>query len=219
LVLGLIACAKGGDSTTDSSAGTPAALVSQAPQARSAELTKPIDQYTGAEFQALVRGLTFVGGVERERSCRGCTGARANVRTRVRVDGVEGVDSVGAAVPQYGVVVARAMNRGGDPENRYGMRPGARYEYYLIVLPGTTPTWRIEELDVAGANVARRQLATGRVQACNHPFARGARSDFRTCEEAQARPATLLLQAGGNDSPWWYACAAGCCVAEDGGEA
>lgn len=227
LVLITMACARGDRAAVDSSGGT-AGLVSQsvaAAPARGADLAKPVDQYTGEEFYSHVRGLTYVGGIERERGCRGCTGARAAVRTRVRVDGVDGVDSIGAAnVPAFGVVVARGQNRGGDPESRYGMRPGERFEYYLIVMPGTgggAPTWRIEELEITGNRYARRQLAVGRIVECNHPFERGARSDFRSCASSSAANPAMFgsLQAGAGDDPWWYGCALGCCVAERGGDA
>lgn len=221
-VLFLMACGRGGDDAADSVAGAPSTLAATALPARAADLTKPVDQYTGAEFFSHVRGLQYVGGNERERRCRGCA---ATQRTRVRVDGVEGADSVGPSnVPQFGIIVARGLNRGGQQEDRYGMRPGARFEYYLIVLPGTTPgasmTWRVEELEIVGQERSRRQLATGRVVPCNHPFARGAASDFRTCENAPptgANPAAFgfVPQGEAGDDPWWYRCALGCCIAEE----
>ena len=121
-VLFLMACGRSGDDAADSVAGAPSTLAATALPARAADLTKPVDQYTGAEFFSHVRGLQYVGGNERERRCRGCA---ATQRTRVRVDGVEGADSVGPSnVPQFGIVVARGLNRGGQQEDRYGMRPG-----------------------------------------------------------------------------------------------
>ena len=225
-VLVLMACGRDEGNVVDSAADAATALALAAAPARAADLTKPIDQYTGAEFYAHVQALQYTGGNERERRCRGCAAAQ---RIRVRVDGVEGADSVGPGnVPQFGVVVARGLNRGGQQEDRYGMRPGSRFEYYLIVLPGATPsasmTWRVEELEIAGQQRSRRQLATGRVTPCNHPFTRGAASDFRTCENAPpagVNPAAFgsLLQGGTGDDPWWYRCALGCCIAEESGEA
>src|SRR5688572_24645463 len=97
LVMVLAACGKEPRQQTaaDSlaTAAQVSALASQARVATPGDLAKPIDQYTGDEFYALTRGLQFTGGNERERRCRGCNSART---TRVRVDGVQGVDSVSA---------------------------------------------------------------------------------------------------------------------------
>jgi hypothetical protein len=79
----------------------------------------------------------------------------------------------------------------------------------------------LEELDRQGNNVAHRTVASGRFVPCNHPFARGARADFRTCADSPARtgratlqPAAFFPQGGPDDPPIWISCAAGCCLAE-----
>ena len=223
----LMSCDKSSQTQTDSASGAAATQQLSASAARSPDLAKAIDDYTGDEFFSHVRGLQYVGGTERERTCRGCTGADAAQRTRVRVDGVEGADSVTAGtVPRFGIVVARAENRGGRQEDRYGMRPGNRFEYYLIVMPGSgggPARWRVEELEIVGNRYTHRQLAVGQVIECDHPFQRGARSDFRTCDSADAvNPVALgaFIQGGGSgDDPWWYGCGTGCWVAERGGDA
>ena len=63
-------------------------------------LTKPIDQYTGDEFYQFVQRLRWGGGAERERQCKGnpgCSGENPARLTRVRVDAVDGQDSISAA--------------------------------------------------------------------------------------------------------------------------
>lgn len=111
------------------------------------DLTKPIDKYTGAEFDAFVKQLSYTGGHERQRKCRrdpGCSGTR---RTLVLVDAVATQDSISPAVaPQFGVVYVRAINKGDAPEARYGLLPrNKQYEYYMIVTADSTGTameWR-----------------------------------------------------------------------------
>ncbi len=202
----------------------PGALVARG--ATSGDLTKPIDQYTGDEFYNFTRGLNYVQGPDRQRRCRGnaaCAGAQ---RTLVRPDAVADVDSLSQGnLPQYGVVAARVIVRGNDADAMYGMQPNGadgRYSYYLIVMPGSS--WRLEELNVQGTNRTHRMLATGRFTACNHPYVRGARADFKTCAEASAsarqgavifRPASFgSLSQGSGEPPLWIGCASGCCTAE-----
>ena len=60
-------------------------------------LTKPIDQYTGDEFYDFVQKLKWGGGVEKARKCKGdpgCSGTKPSKETKVRVDAVDGQDSI-----------------------------------------------------------------------------------------------------------------------------
>jgi hypothetical protein len=189
----------------------------------SGDLTKPIAEYTGNEFFSLVRGLRFSPSVERQRRCRGnqdCTGAGTR-RTRVRIDAVTDADSLAAGnLPQFGVIAARAVNRGADDEGRYGMRSGGRYSYYLIVTPAgpNAATWILQEMDVQGVQRSHRTIASGRFVPCRHAYQRGARADFQTCGQAAAvrRASIGALLQGGDDPPIWIGCASGCCTAESG---
>lgn len=191
-------------------------------KALSGDLTKPLAQYTGDEFFALVRGLNYGSGADRQRRCRGnadCAGGR---RTSVRVDAVADADSLSPGnLPQYGVIAALAVNHGADVEDRYGMQPGGRFAYYLIVLPsaGGTARWALEELDVAGNNRAHRTVASGRFNQCNHPYVRGARADFKTCAGAAGLIQASLVSFGSvrqgrDDEPLWIGCASGCCTSD-----
>jgi hypothetical protein len=140
--------------------------------------------------------------------------------TRIRVDAVDQQDSLSArALPAPGVIAVRANNRGAQLDSMYGMRPGANYEYYLIVSPGAQggkALWRLEELDVTAGKRAHREVSHGTVTECNHPFRRGARADFKSCATAElVRPAsfTRMPQSDGED-PIWFDCALGCCTAD-----
>ena len=189
------------------------------------DLTKPIGQYTGDEFFALVNGLTYTGGQDRARRCTGNPACAANGRTNVRIDAVATEDSIAAGnLAQFGVVAARAIVRGNDTEAMYGMQsagPNGRFAYYLIVTPAGAgaATWRLEELNIQGNTRTHRLLTQGRFTPCNHPFVRGARADFKTCAEAAAAPAsrgTLTALFQGVEPPIWIACAYGCCTADGG---
>lgn len=194
-------------------------------RALSGDLTKPLAQYTGAQFAALVRPLRYGQGATRARRCRGpqeCNGGRRQVS--VRIDAVADADSLGPGnLGQFGVVAARLRNTGPEMESRYNMRADPEYSYYLIVTsqgPGNL-VWIVEELDTQGTNVAHRTVASGRFVLCNHPFVKGARADFYTCDNSPARGgrATLLpvmfTPQTFEDPPIWMACAAGCCTAEN----
>jgi hypothetical protein len=188
----------------------------------SGDLTKPLAQYTGDEFFALTRGLRYGQGADRGRRCRGTDGCTRGQQTTVRVDAISDADSLSAGnLPAYGVIAARAVNRGagGEIENRYGMQSGGRYSYYLIVMPPgpTGATWVLEELDVAGATRGHRTVATGRFTFCNHPYVRGARADFKTCAIVKPTEASFFpsfSRQSLEDAPLWIGCASGCCTAD-----
>ena len=235
VLFALAACSRGDQKKSDSASGASAtnvAALSANPSAAAARvqggalpgtLAKAIDQYSGDELYTLAHGLTFTGGNERQRRCRGnaaCRGANPSQRSRIRVDAVNAQDSLSAAaVPANGVIMVRANNTSTFADSMYNMQPGARYEYYLIVLPGTggRATWRLEELDTTQGARAHRSVATGVIRECNHPFQRGARADFKSCATAAARPASFsAFQSGGGEEPIWYGCSSGCCTADPG---
>ena len=205
---------------------TPANSLAAAPPSAAlpGALTKPIDQYTGDEFYEFVQRLGWGGGVEERRQCRGnpaCNGENPARVTRVRVDAVDGQDSISAAtVPANGVVAVRAINRGDLVEDRYGFRPERNLEYYVIVLPGAGPngTWRIEELDTTAGARRHTSFGTGTFRPCNHPFQRGRvnRANFYTCANSpgaagSVQRSNLMMFAPPRD-PVWIDCAAGCCI-------
>jgi hypothetical protein len=189
------------------------------------QLTKPIDQYTGDEFFTFVQGLQWGGGVERDRKCKGnpqCDGTNPSQHTVVRVDAVNGQDSISATtVPANGVVSARALNRGTLDEERYGFKANRRLEYYMIVLPGNggNGRWQFEELDTTPGARRHSSIGTGTFKPCLHPYRPGRvnRANFYTCADSpgadSVQKSNLLLFAAPTD-PVWIACAAGCCIAD-----
>jgi len=219
-------------SASAAAAPTGAAALASAPNAAATApqpgaLAKSIDSYSGDELFDLTRRLRFTGGIERQRRCRGnadCRGEAAKRSTRVRVDAVDQQDSLSATtLPANGVIAVRANNRGALVDSMYNMKPGANYEYFLIVspgAPGAEAAWRLEELDVTQGKRAHRSVATGTVTECHHPFRRGARADFKSCETAAlVRPASYTpMTQGHSEEPIWFDCAFGCCTADpDGG--
>lgn len=210
------------------SAGAPASsLAATSASALPGQLTKPIDQYTGDEFFDFVQRLGWGGGAERDRQCKGnpaCDGTNPARTTRVRVDAVNGQDSLSATlVPQNGVVALRAVNRGTLDEARYGFKANPRLEYYLIVLPGTggNGRWQFEELDTTAGARRHTSIGTGTFHPCNHPFRPGRvnRANFFTCADSQLsdsvqRSNLLLFAPPTFTDPVWVACSAGCCIGE-----
>ena len=186
-------------------------------------LQKPLTQYTGDEFYTLAHSLTYTGGAEAQRRCRGqaaCRGPNPTMHTRVRVDAVSGEDSLSApTLPANGVIAVRALNRGQAADSMYNTQPGSQYEYYLIVTPTSpsTANWSLEELTTTPARRSHRTVSSGSFKQCGHPFVRGARADFKTCSQAalmHKAAFTLLPQSGVGDAPIWFACAEGCCTAD-----
>jgi hypothetical protein len=200
-----------------------AASRGRAPGTMPGELTKPIDDYTGEEFFALVRKLSYSGAHERDRKCRkdpGCTGTKPTRRVLVLVEAVATEDSLAAGTtPPFGVVYARAVNKGDAPEARYGMLPNANnVEYFVIVTKDSVGTmrWRLEQVDTK--THAHTKFDSGSFTGCNHQWTPGARADFKTCATAAAANDSvvklgLALQQT-DDAPIWISCSAGCCTAD-----
>jgi hypothetical protein len=203
----------------------PANSIAAAPaESLPGRLTKPIGQYTGDEFYDLVQRLPWGGGAERDRVCKGnpgCGGDKPSQHAKVRVDAVDGQDSVSATnVPTNGVVAVRAINRGPFTEDRYGFKVGKNLEYYLNVLPGTggNGTWQFEELDTTPGARRHTSVGTGTFKPCNHPFRKGRanRANFFTCPESQANDSVQtsnFLMFAPPKPPVWTSCAEGCCIA------
>jgi hypothetical protein len=232
----MMACSKG--DTTDrtaksdsagSSASAPAmaaaaAPVSPAPSFLPGALPKPLDQMTGDELYAFTRTLSFGGGVERGRRCRGraaCNGARPTDTTLVRVDAVEGQDSLGvSSATANGVISVRALNRGTMQDSMYNTRPGKDLEYYVVVLKGQPGTagWQLVELTTTPGARSHRNVASGNFHPCNHAFRRGAHANFKTCDQAEQMHlgGTTPTVEALNDSPIWVDCDVGCCTMDPG---
>lgn len=186
------------------------------------DLTKPIDDYTGAEFRDLVKKLSYVGGHERQRKCKKDPSCSGSKRTLVLVDAVATQDSISAGTtPQFGVIYVRAINKGDAPEARYGMLPSNKqYEYYMIITgdsAGTAMNWRLEQYDSKAR--AHSKFGEGQFVSCNHTWVAGAKADFKTCANAAATGRDSVVKLGlalqGFDGdPIWASCATGCCIGQ-----
>lgn len=218
VLAGVTACSKSDAPPADSAASRTATLAAPSPKVMPAALLKPIDAYSGEEFLSLVQKQTYVGAHEKVRQCKD----KPDCTTAVVVDAIATQDSLSAATtPQFGVVYIHAVNKGNAVEARYGLKPGAQYQYYWIITQDSTRKamqWRLEELDTKA--VKHVGVGTGSYVGCNHPWVPGARADFKTCEMAAAYHGSSVVHLGlmlqGNiGDPIWASCAEGCCV--DGG--
>lgn len=233
VLFALASCAKSEKTVSDSTKNTAAApatdssaraLAAIAPtRAEPGNLPKPIDEMTGDELFAFTRNLSFGGGVERRRRCRGnpaCRGNQPKDSTVIRIDAVEHEDSLSMnGLSQNGVIGARALNRGTLVDSMYNTKPGKQYEYYLIVLPAGSgvANWRLEELDTTQGARSHRSVSTGAFHGCNHAFVPGTRAAFKTCAQAAAdvKPAAFGMFQTDEESPIWLSCAYGCCTADN----
>ena len=201
--------------------GTPAAAPAQSlPGA----LPKPLDSLSGEELYAFTHQLKFGGGIEKERKCKGSPECSATkpAKTKIRIDAVDGQDSISVtALPSNGVVAIQARNNGSFVDEYYSMKPEKNMEYYLVVLPGTSQAgrWRLEQLDTTPNKRAHTQIASGTFNPCMHTFVphRVNRANFLTCADAHAAAGDSVTKSGlalngPNDPPIWMDCAQGCCT-------
>ena len=220
-VLLLASCQKKDAALTDTTK-VPPTVATAMPGA----LTKPLDAYSGDELYDFVRKLSFTGGHERDRRCKnatGCEGALATRRTKVQIDAVARQDSIAPSnAGQFGVLYIRALNKGDAEEARYSLKPGANFEYFVIVSADSAGAmrWRFEQLDTTEKARRHSQIGSGVFAGCNHKWIAGAAADFKTCEMARGAARNdstvqlgLVLQAG-DVEPAWAACSMGCCIAQ-----
>ncbi len=185
-------------------------------------LTKPIDQYTGDEFNDFVKSLSYTGKHDKQRNCKNSPGCGGAKKVKVSVEAVATQDSIAASTaPQYGVVYVKAINDGNAEEARYNLAPGKKFEYYLIVsaMPAGGMQWRLEQLDTTPNARTHKQVGTGAFEGCNHKWVAGAQANFKTCADSstasvRGKTVRLGLALQFDDDPMWTACASGCCVAK-----
>lgn len=183
-------------------------------------LPKPLASYSADEFFAFTHALGYGGGIDKPRRCKAATGCevRGGKLTSARVDAVNGQDALSASVvPQNGVVAVRARNTGAYEEARYGMLPGAAYEYYVVVLPDTggKARWSLQQLVTTAGARTLTEVGRGTFIACAHASKGSYRANFHTCEDAHRSSDStmrmgLLLQEVASD-PIWVKCNTGCC--------
>lgn len=229
-LVALVACSRG-EKQPDTAAAKPVTVIGGAtPRVIQTDLPgalpKPLDSLSGDELYAFTSKLTFGGGADRERNCKDspdCIGttAVAAAKTKVRVDAVDGQDSVSVnGVPDNGVVAIRATNKGPFIDQMYGMKPDKKLEYFLVLLPATDSLgrWRLVELDTTAGSRRHTEVASGTFRPCWHKFIKGRveRANFYTCAESLKADSTMKLGLAlqvAIDSPLWFDCAQGCCLA------
>ncbi len=227
LVLLIAGCTKGDAPRADSSAASGQSVPVSSLKASTTQLpgalTKPLDSYTGDELYAFVHALSFTADSVKDRKCKNdpaCTNSPTPTKIKVGVAAVVGQDSLSAGTtPRFGVVYVRATNRGNAEEARYSMKAGKQFEFYMVVLPDSAGgmKWRLEQVDNTTGARSHASIGTGVFQGCNHPWAKGARADFKTCANSAAAHDSVVklglmkIVDEGSD-PIWSACATGCCV-------
>ena len=131
------------------------------------------------------------------------------------------VDATDETLSPDGVVSVRAINRGTLAEDRYGFKAEKKFEYYMIVLPGTggSGRWQFEELDTTPGARKVTTFGAGTFKPCNHPYRPGRvnRANFYTCADSPSgdsvQTSNLKMFSKPTD-PIWVDCAAGCCIAD-----
>lgn len=188
-----------------------------------------LDSLSADSLVAIAASLRFVGDTTVARQCdddAGCKGDNPGQTARVTVAATEGAWVTGpGSLPANGVIMGRVRSAG-HREARYGFKPGAAFEYYLIVLPGADPStavWRIEEVSSVAGQRARHTLSQGPYVSCpNHspwqkapPIPIG----FYACERSPhltssgVTTSSLMLVNPSLTDPLWTSCAGGCCEA------
>lgn len=185
------------------------------PSEPSGRLLQPLATMSASQFFAFANGLTFVGGSERNRLCKGTPECEAGTaRTRARIEAVMQEPLRQGNISPEGTVVFRVRNIGEFAERPYGIMPGATN--FLVAYPspdsGVVAVWKLVE----ASPHAMRTIATGNVVSCNHGSYLGSpRADFRSCSNAAAmhklsgEPASIV---SGDGDPYWFTCGLGCCT-------
>lgn len=193
---------------------------------RSPQLPKPVADYTGAEFQTFVSGLYF-GGSEVGDVSVADTGAPSDEtapRPELIIEAMSTANDVSLADPgPNGTVIARLRNLRGN-DNTFGTKPGAAFEYYVIVERGDEATgaaFQIVELTRAQNPTQRPvRVSGGTIRRCaeDEPPPAYSSARFGGCEHG-ARSASAqrtsffgvrTLWAQGRGSAW-VSCREGCC--------
>lgn len=189
-----------------------------------------LDSLSGDSLVAFAASLKFVGDTTIARRCDddpvGCAGDKPAQVARVTVAATEGAYVAGPGkVPTNGVLMGRARSVG-HREARYGLKPGAAYDYYLIVVPGADASkaaWRIEEVSGVAGRRTRRTVSQGSFTSCpgHSPWTHAPPIPigFYACErsphltENGVTKSSLMLADPSLTDPLWTSCSSGCCEA------
>ena len=195
-----------------------------------------LDSMSADSLVAFASTLKFVGDITVGRRCdddAGCAGDKPSQTARVTVSATDGAWVAGPGnLPANGLIMGRARNAG-HREARYGLRPGAQFEYYVIVVPGASPSraaWRIEEVSGAAGQRAHRVVSQGEYASCGHPPWSSAPPipvGFYSCDNSPHPKQSsfgsitfgsitlgslgLAVADPSLTDPMWFGCGSGCC--------
>lgn len=192
-------------------------------------LPMALDSLSADSLVAFAASLKFVGDTSVARQCdddAGCKGDTPAKTARVTVAATEGAWVTGPGnLPTNGVIMGRVRSTG-HREARYGFKPGAAFEYYLIVMPGADPstaTWRLEEVSSVAGHRSRRTLSRGPYTSCpGHSPWQSAPSipiGFYACDRSPhltssgITTSSLMFANPSLTDPLWTSCGSGCCEA------
>lgn len=222
ITAGLAACERQDGPGTPPDTARPASAERGSPR-----LTKPVTDYTGDQFQAVVSALYF-GGSAVDDVVDPDTGAAAPQPpggAELMVEAMSEANQVNLNdVGNFGTVVARLRNLGGGSDPTFGTTPGASHEYYIIVTPGTradTAAFTIVRLTRGPNPSIDPRGRTGIIAPCaddeaapSYSSARFGGCTHRGATATAERPGffgvgTLWAQEGRGSI--WVSCSAGCC--------
>lgn len=189
-----------------------------------------LDSLSADSLVAFAASLKFVGDTTIARRCdddpAGCAGNKPAQVARVTVAATEGAYVAGPGkLPANGVIMGRVRSAG-HREARYGFKPGAAYEYFLIVMPGadaSSATWRIVEVSSVAGQRSRSTVSQGSYTSCpgHSPWkeAPPIPIGFYACERSPhltdtgvTKSSQMLVDPSLTD-PLWTSCSSGCCEA------
>lgn len=188
-------------------------------------LTKPVADYTSAEFQAVVSELYFGGSTVANVSVADTSGLTDETAPRavLIIEAMSSANDVSLTAPgANGTVIARLRNLQGN-DNTFGTKPGAAFEYYVIVERGTdagSSTFQIVELTRAQNPTQRpTKVSGGTIRRCaeDEPPPEYSSARFGGCEHGDTAGSertsflgvkTLWAQTRGSA---WVSCREGCC--------
>lgn len=192
----------------------------------SPRLPKPVTDYTSTEFQTFVSGLYFGGSEVTDVSVADTTAPsdEAAPGAVLIIEAMSSANNVSLADPgPNGTVIARLRNLQGN-DDTFGTKPGAAFEYYVIVERGDDATgaaFQIVELTRAQNPTQRpTRVSGGTIRRCaeDEPPPAYSSARFGGCEHgdrsASAQRTSFLgirtLWAQGRGSAW-VSCREGCC--------
>ncbi|HEX6251557.1 MAG TPA: hypothetical protein VFZ56_09010 [Gemmatimonadaceae bacterium] len=190
---------------------------------RSPRLPKPIGDYTSAEFQTFVSSLYFGGSEVTDVSVADTTTETAPAAVLI-IEAMSTANDVSLADPgSNGTVIARLRNLQGN-DNTFGTKPGAAFEYYVIVERGTEATgaaFQIVELTRAQNPTQRPvRVSGGTIRRCaeDEPPPAWSSARFGGCEHGERSASARRTSFFGVGTLWaqgrgsaWVSCREGCC--------